>query len=123
MPLPNGREGGAGSHLRRTRTRKGARDNDVVDRRLWAYGEHNYGDRAAPVKADDWEGPSFGTCANAASVCRRFETSSRDEVVAQDVSENATLPDDAWRRRLMLYCYYGTCFRLVVKRGGGGGRC
>lgn len=48
----------------------------------WAYGEHEYGDRAAIVKSDDWEGPKFQTCMDAAWVCRRFETSSRDEVVS-----------------------------------------
>jgi hypothetical protein len=48
----------------------------------WAFGEHAYGDRSSAVKGDDWEGPAFGTCQNAASVCRRFETSSRDEVVS-----------------------------------------
>src|SRR5215831_5054273 len=45
----------------------------------WAYGEHAYGERANAVRGEDWEGPSFGTCANAGMVCRRFETSSRDE--------------------------------------------
>jgi hypothetical protein len=48
----------------------------------WAFGEHRYGDRTAIVDSEEWEGPAFGTCRNAATVCRCFETSSRDEVVS-----------------------------------------
>jgi hypothetical protein len=48
----------------------------------WAYGEHRYGDRKAIVEADDWSGPSFGTCMNCAAVTRAFmETSRRREVL------------------------------------------
>lgn len=47
----------------------------------WAYGEHRYGDRKAIVEAPDWSGPKFQTCANAANVCRAFETSRRREVL------------------------------------------
>ena len=38
----------------------------------WAFGEHRYGERAAIVNSDEWEGPKFQTCVNAAVVCRRF---------------------------------------------------
>jgi hypothetical protein len=49
----------------------------------WAFGEAHYGDRKAVVEADDWEGPSFQTCMNAAAVCRAFkETSRRREVLS-----------------------------------------
>jgi hypothetical protein len=48
----------------------------------WAFGEHRYGERAAIVKSEEWEGPAFQTCMNAAWVCRRFETSSREEVLS-----------------------------------------
>jgi hypothetical protein len=48
----------------------------------WAFGEHKYGDRKAILESDDWTGPSFGTCANAASVCRAFETSRRRELLS-----------------------------------------
>ncbi len=48
----------------------------------WASGEHRYGERAATVKSEEWDGPAFGTCMNAASVCRKFETSRRHEVVS-----------------------------------------
>lgn len=47
----------------------------------WAFGGHKYGERKALVGDDDWDGPAFGTCANAASVCRAFETSRRRELL------------------------------------------
>ena len=46
----------------------------------WAFGEHRYGERAAIVKSAEWEGPAFQTCVDAATVCRRFESTSRDVV-------------------------------------------
>ena len=46
----------------------------------WIYGDKKYGDRKAIVDDPNWRGPSFQTCANAASVCRAFETSRRREV-------------------------------------------
>jgi hypothetical protein len=42
----------------------------------WAFGEHHYGDRKALVESEDWSGPAFQTCADAASICRVFESSS-----------------------------------------------
>ena len=47
----------------------------------WAFGEHHYGERSSVVNGDDWDGPSFQTCQDAASVCRSFETSRRREVL------------------------------------------
>jgi hypothetical protein len=47
----------------------------------WIYGDKKYGDRKAIVDDPNWRGPSFQTCANAASVCRAFETSRRREVL------------------------------------------
>jgi N6-adenosine-specific RNA methylase IME4 len=59
----------------------------------WAYGEHRYGDRKAIVEAPDWTGPSYQTCANAANVCRAFETSRRREVLSfKHHAEVAALP-------------------------------
>ena len=59
----------------------------------WAYGEHRYGDRKAIVEAPDWSGPKFQTCANAANVCRAFETSRRREVLTfTHHAEVAALP-------------------------------
>src|SRR5262249_55648987 len=48
----------------------------------WAFGEHRYGSRKALVEADNWRGPAYQTCANAASVCRSFEPSRRREVLS-----------------------------------------
>jgi hypothetical protein len=48
----------------------------------WIYGESRYGGRKAITEAGDWEGPAFKTCANAATVCRAFETSRRREVLS-----------------------------------------
>jgi hypothetical protein len=47
----------------------------------WRFG-HRYGTRKALVTAEDWTGPSFQTCMNAASVCRTFTTSRRREVLS-----------------------------------------
>jgi hypothetical protein len=47
----------------------------------WVYGEKKYGARKAIVDDPNWQGPSFQTCANAASVCRAFQTSRRREVL------------------------------------------
>ncbi|MES2782939.1 MAG: hypothetical protein V4657_09090 [Pseudomonadota bacterium] len=44
----------------------------------WAAGDHRYGDRAK-VAAEGLFGKEFGSLANAASVCRVFETSRRRE--------------------------------------------
>jgi N6-adenosine-specific RNA methylase IME4 len=47
----------------------------------WAFGEKKYGRRRALTEAEDWAGPAFQTCANCASVARKFETSCRQEVL------------------------------------------
>ena len=48
----------------------------------WAFGEHRYGDRKALVESDDWQGPGFQSCMNAAAVAQAFETSRRREVLS-----------------------------------------
>jgi N6-adenosine-specific RNA methylase IME4 len=49
----------------------------------WAFGDARYGERKAIVEAEDWDGPSFQTCADAAFVCNKFkETSRRREVLS-----------------------------------------
>ena len=45
----------------------------------WIYGQKTYGGRKTIVDGPNWQGPSFQTCANAASVCRAFEASRRRE--------------------------------------------
>ena len=47
----------------------------------WNHGIKNYGARKTMVESQAWQGPSFQTCANAASVCRAFETYRRREVL------------------------------------------
>ena len=47
----------------------------------WAFGEHKYGDRKALVESEEWTGPAFQTCQDAAWVCRAFGTSRRREVL------------------------------------------
>jgi N6-adenosine-specific RNA methylase IME4 len=66
----------------------------------WAFGEHKYGDRKAIVEADDWEGPGFQTCADAAYVCKAVETSRRREVLSfNHHREVAALKDPAQKDR------------------------
>jgi hypothetical protein len=62
----------------------------------WAFGERQrYGERTAFVDAEDWEGPGFGACANAATVCRAFETSRRRETLSfSHHAEVAGLPPE-----------------------------
>jgi hypothetical protein len=48
----------------------------------WIYGDKKYGGRKAIVDDPNWQGPSFQTCASAASVCRAFEPSRRREVLS-----------------------------------------
>jgi hypothetical protein len=64
----------------------------------WAFGEHRYGERTAVVQSEEWEGPAFGTCVNAATVCRRFKTPSRDGVVSFRFHQAiAPIEDEQWR--------------------------
>jgi len=48
----------------------------------WWNRGHKYGERKRLVDSDDWDGPSFSTCANTASVCKDFESSRRREVLS-----------------------------------------
>lgn len=48
----------------------------------WWNKGHKYGERKALVDSDYWDGPSFSTCANTASVCKEFETSRRRELLS-----------------------------------------
>lgn len=66
----------------------------------WLFGDwwiagHAYGERTAIVRADDWTGPSFQRCMDCGTVARRFETSSRDEVLSfKHHRLVASLPDE-----------------------------
>ena len=43
----------------------------------WRFGNKTYGSRKALVDRRDWEGPSYQTCRNAASVAEKFQLSRR----------------------------------------------
>lgn len=59
----------------------------------WRFGEHKYGDRKALVESEEWTGPAFQTCMNAAALCVKFETSRRREVLGfNHHAEVASLP-------------------------------
>jgi Domain of unknown function (DUF4326) len=67
----------------------------------WAFGEHAYGERKAIVESEDWEGPAFQTCKNAATVCRSFETSRRRDVLSFSAHlEVISLPED-WQDKIL----------------------
>lgn len=73
----------------------------------WAYGEHKYGDRKALIESDNWEGPAFQTCANAATVCRKITTSLRREVLGFSAhKEIAALPAE-WHEKLLAWAADG----------------
>jgi hypothetical protein len=57
-------------------------ESDDVPGDWWGFGGQRYGEQAVLVRSDDWDGPSFQTCMNAAAVCRAFETSRRREVLS-----------------------------------------
>lgn len=59
----------------------------------WAFGEARYGERKAIIDSDDWDGPAFQTCMNAALVTKAIETSRRREVLSfNHHAEVAALP-------------------------------
>ena len=61
----------------------------------WAFGEHAYGNRKALVESEEWEGPAFQTCRDAAWIAARFETSRRRDVVSfNHHKEVAALPPE-----------------------------
>lgn len=67
----------------------------------WAFGEHAYGDRKAMVETEDWEGPRFQTCVDAATVCRAFETTRRRVVLSFTAHrEVCALPLD-WQDKVL----------------------
>lgn len=62
----------------------------------WAFGDHQYGDRTYHVNSAEWQGPAWGTCANAAAVCRKFaETSRRVKLSFEKHKAVAGIKDDA----------------------------
>lgn len=47
----------------------------------WAFGQHRYGERVAIVRSPEWDGPTYETCRNAASISRRFPEEQRHRAV------------------------------------------
>ena len=70
----------------------------------WAYGEHRYGDRKALVESEDWFGPTFQTCADAAWVCQKFETSRRREVLQINYHREVAALPRRTADRLLAWC-------------------
>jgi hypothetical protein len=61
----------------------------------WAFGEVRYGQRKELIIRDDWKGPDYQTCKNAASICRAFEKSRRrDFLTFTHYAEVVSLPPD-----------------------------
>jgi len=48
----------------------------------WRFGEHKYGDRKSLVESDEWSGPAYQTCKDAAYVCGVFEKSRRRDLLS-----------------------------------------
>ena len=65
------------------------------------FGDSRYGDRKAKVEAEDWEGPAFQTCADAAMVSRAFETSRRREVLSFTHHREVTPLSAEWQDKLL----------------------
>jgi len=61
-----------GAQLGRTRSRLSWALGD-----WWRFGERRYGYRKALIESEDWDGPEFQTCRNAAWVCAAFSKTSR----------------------------------------------
>ena len=73
----------------------------------WAYGEHCYGDREALIEGEEWEGPAFQTCRDAAWVCRRIKTSRRRDVLGFSAhKEIAVLPEE-WLDKVLAWAVAG----------------
>jgi hypothetical protein len=97
----------------------------------WAFGEHQYGDRKALVEAEDWRGPTFEACKNAASVCRAFERSRRRDLlsfshhaevaklVERDEAGNVTSTEvaDSWLDRAAREDLSVMKLRAAIKQG------
>jgi hypothetical protein len=69
----------------------------------WNSGEA-YGDRSKKVRSDDWDGPSYSTITNRATVCKAFDVSLRRERLSfTHHAEVASLPQE-YRDQLLDEC-------------------
>ena len=87
--------------------------NAVASAAAWAlgdwiaYGERKYGDLRAAVGADDWNGPSYSTCATYASVGRRFESCRRRELLTFSHHAEVAYPPPREADSLLDWCENG----------------
>jgi N6-adenosine-specific RNA methylase IME4 len=68
----------------------------------WTFGERRYGERKRLVTSDGWDGPSYGTCRDAAWVAERFRMSDRSDKVSWMVHRALAAVEDADERRALL---------------------
>lgn len=62
---------------------------------MWVFGNARYGERMAIVEAEDWDGPAYQTCFNAANVAQKFELNRRRLSLSfKHHAEVASLPAD-----------------------------
>jgi hypothetical protein len=70
----------------------------------WRFGEHKYGDRKALVESDEWSGPAYQTCKNAALVSVAFEKSRRRDVVPFSHHAEVSSIADAEADQILDWC-------------------
>lgn len=70
----------------------------------WRFGNEQYGCRKALVESDDWDGPTYETCMNAASVCKKFETSRRREALPFGTHQELCGLDDKEAEKMLDWC-------------------
>jgi hypothetical protein len=70
----------------------------------WNYGCKAYGDRKEMVESDDWQGPSYNTCANVAYVASTFQSSRRRELVTFGHHAECTSLPEAEQDTVLDWC-------------------
>ena len=79
----------------------------------WNSGEA-YGDRSKKVRSDDWDGPSYSTITNRATVCKAFDVSLRRERLSfTHHAEVASLPQE-YRDQLLDECERNSLSQLQL---------
>jgi hypothetical protein len=70
----------------------------------WNYADWTHGQRARVVESPDWQGPSYKTCCNLASVGRAFQTSRRRELCSFGHHEALAALSPATADRWLSWC-------------------
>lgn len=77
----------------------------------WDYGENAYkrayGDRISYVQEDEWDGPSFQSCMDAAWVHRKFKTSRRREVLSFYAHREVAALPEQWQDEVLTWAENG----------------